>query len=206
MARSTAIAAVALSIQELLNRCFVALDAADADAFRVRPTARIVRSEDFGNVGAAAANPIRFPTLSIFCNRIDVNRTMRPTWTAVATADQHIHLPLDVHFLLTAWDTEAEAELRILGATMQCLEQHPILSGPLLHPVGGWAPTESVQLTVRDLGTEDIMRTFDELPSDFRLSVAYLARIARIDAPDLSTNPDVTTVVRGLVPSAVPHP
>jgi Pvc16 N-terminal domain len=202
---STVIAATALSVRERLNRSFVELDA-DPDAFRELPIARVVTSDDFGKVGSAADAVIRFPSLSIFCYRVDVNRTMRPAWSGVGAVTGTVHLPLDIHLLLTPWDTDAEAELRILGATLQCLEQHPVLSGPQLFPYGGWAPGESVQLINEDLVTEDVLRTFDTLPSDFRLSVAYCARVVRIDAVDRPDHPPVTTVVRGLTPSSVPQP
>ncbi|MDH3755304.1 MAG: DUF4255 domain-containing protein [Acidimicrobiia bacterium] len=206
MANSTSLAAVALSLQELLNRCFVELELLDPDAFRARPVARIVRSDDFGQIGSTPGSPIRFPTLSIFCYRVDVNRTMRAPWSAVAAHDATIHLPLDIHFLLTPWDSDPEAELRILGATMQCLEQQPILAGPQLHPLGRWDQRETIQLVNEDLVTEDVLRTFDTLPSDFRLSVSYVAKIARIDAPDEIDHPDVMTAVRGVTPSSVSVP
>lgn len=206
MANSTSIAAVALSLRELLNRSYAELAALDPNAFRALPTARIVRTEDFGQVGTNANSVIRFPSLSIFCYRVDVNRTMRAPWSAVAHYDGTIHLPLDVHFLLTPFDSDAEAELRILGATMQCLEQHPILAGPRLHPLGGWEPRDAIQIVNEDLVTEDVLRTFDTLPTDFRLSVSYVARVTRIDAPDEPDHPDVVTVVRGLAPSPEPVP
>ena len=206
MGRSTAIAAAVLSVQAQLNRCFIALEKDDPNAFRARPAARIVRSDDVAQIGGSANSPIRYPTLSIFCCRVDINRTMRSAWSGVAAGDGSIHLPLDIHLLLTAWDSDPEAELRILGATMQCLEQHPILSGPRLHPLGGWAPGEAIQVLNEDLVTEDVLRTFEALSSDFRLSVAYCARIARIDAPDEPDHPDVTTVVRGLTSNSVPYP
>ncbi|GAA0460609.1 hypothetical protein Ade02nite_14930 [Paractinoplanes deccanensis] len=199
------VAATVLSVQTRLNRSFTELDTADPDAFRERPTARIVRTDDFCKAGDANS-PIRYPTLSIFCYRVDVNRTMRAPWAAVASVDGSVHLPLDVHLLLTPWDTDAEGELRILGATMQCLEQYPVLSGPALHPLGRWRRGEAIQVLNEDLVTEDVMRTFDTLPSDFRLSVSYCLRIARIDAPDEPGHPDVTTVVRGLAASSVPYP
>jgi hypothetical protein len=195
-----------LSVQTRLNRSFEELDAADPDAFRERPTARIVRTDDFGEIGGNANSPIRYPTLSIFCYRVDVNRTMRAPWSAVAAVDGSVHLPLDIHLLLTPWDSDAEGELRILGATMQCLEQHPVLTGPTLHPLGRWRSGEAVQVLNEDLVTEDVMRTFDTLPSDFRLSVSYCLRIGRIDAPDEPGHPDVTTVIRGLTASSVPYP
>ncbi len=49
-----------------------------------------------------------------------------------------------------------------------------------------------------------MLRTFDTLPTDFRLSVSYVARVIRIDAPDEPDHPDVLTAVRGLVPTPVP--
>ncbi len=206
MAGSTSIAAVSLSLRELLNRCFTELDAIDPNAFRALPTARIVRTEDFGELGTTASSLIRFPSLAIFCYRVDVNRTMRAPWSGVAHHDGEIHLPLDIHFLLTPFDSDAEGEMRILGATMQCLEQHPILSGPRLHPLGDWSASEAIQLINEDLITEDVLRTFDTLPTNFRLSVSYVARVARIDAPDEPDHPDVVTAVSGLVPSPVPVP
>lgn len=204
MAGFASVAAVALSVREQLNRCYDDLVAADPDAFRAKPTARLVQTTDFGRIGGDADNPIRFPTLSIFVWRVDVNRTMRSPWSAVAAQDRTIHLPLDVHLLLTAWDSEAEAELRILGATMQCLETRPVIAGPRLHPSGKWRPGEAVQIVNEDLVVEDVLRTFETLPVDYRLSVSYLARIARIDAPSDPDQPDVLTAVRGLVPSVEP--
>jgi hypothetical protein len=204
VAHSTAIAAVALSLREVLNRAFTELAAADPTAFRALPTARLVRTEDFADVGTAAGSVIRFPSLAIFCYRVDINRTMRAPWAAVAHGDGSIHLPLDVHVLLTPFDSDADAELRILGATMQCLESQPILAGPRLHPLGGWDARDAIQVLNEDLVTEDVLRTFDTLPTDFRLSVAYLLRVTRIDAPDEPDHPDVLTAVRGLAPSPVP--
>ena len=204
MSNSKSIAAATLSLRELLARCFAELEAIDPDAFRQLPNVQIVRTEDFAEHGATANSLIRFPALAIFCYRVDVNHTMRAPWSAVAHYDDTIHLPLDVHYLLTPFDSDAEAELRILGATMQCLERYPILSGPRLHPIGGWEPQDSIQLINEDLVTEDVLRTFDSLPTHFRLSVAYLARIVRLDAPDEPDHPDVVTAIRGLAASPTP--
>ena len=146
MANSTAIASTLRSIQRQLATCLSGLDQRDDDAFRAPPRVVIARTEDFArpnDVGSV----IEDSTLSIFCNRVDVNRTMRPTWAGVSAQDGLVHLPLDIHFLITPWDSDADGELRLLGAAMQCLEQQPILSGPLLDPGGDWAPGEAVQIT-----------------------------------------------------------
>ncbi|WP_250002279.1 DUF4255 domain-containing protein [Actinoplanes sp. M2I2] len=206
MAGFGTVAAVALSVREQLNRCFVAMDEANEDAFRARPVARLVQTTDFAKINADADNPIRFPTLSIFVWRVDINRATRAPWAAVAAQDGTIHLPLDVHLLLTAWDSDIENELRMIGATMQCLEARPVLAGPRLHPSGGWRPGEAVQIVNEDLVTEDVLRTFETLPVDYRLSVAYLARVARIDAPAEPGHPDVLAAVRGLSPSSASLP
>ena len=89
----------------MLARHFADLDTADPDAFRALPNVQIVRTEDYGQLGTSPNSLIRFPSLAIFCYRVDVNRTMRASWSAVAHHDRTIHLPLDAHFLLTPFDT-----------------------------------------------------------------------------------------------------
>lgn len=196
-----AIAATALSLREHLQRSFAALVVLEPGAFRAMPTVQVVRTDDFSNFGSAAGSLIRFPSLTLFCYRVDVNRTMRSPWSAVGHVDGSAHLPVDIHFLLTPFDSDAEAELRILGAAMQCLESTPILTGPRLHPLGHWDDRDGIQIINEDLVTEDVMSTFDTLPTDFRLSVSYVARIARIDAPVEPDHPDVLTAISGLAPT-----
>jgi hypothetical protein len=93
-----------------------------------------------------------------------------------------------------------EYELRILGRAMQCLETTPVISGPMLHRSGDWAANDSVQIVMEDLSTEAVMRTFDSLPGDYRLSVPYIARVVRIDARAARPTPPVATLVTGIAP------
>lgn len=198
----TSIAAVGLSIESMLNSRLAAAFAQDHTLFRRRPKAQLVHTEEFDR-SAGAAGRIADGTVSIFCYRVDVNRTMRPPWSQVGAATNRVHIPVDVHFLLTAWDTDAEAELRLLGFTLLALETTPSLSGPLLHPLGRWEPGESVQLVNEELLTEDVLRTFETLPTDFRLSVAYAARVVRLDSPLPTGSGDVVTAVAGLTPEGL---
>jgi hypothetical protein len=126
---------------------------------------------------------------------------MRAAWSGVTYHDGVPHLPLDLHFLLTPWADNAEAEHAILGRAMQCLDSNPILSGPLLHQSGEWAPNEAIQLVMEEISTEAVMRTFDSLPSDYRISVPYIARVARLDGRVAAPRPAVTTLITGKVPS-----
>lgn len=182
MASFAAIAGATKSIERLLNRCFTS----PPDALRPVPgritRAFVARTEDF--VERNGMRPFNPPALSIFVYRIDFNKTMRAAWSGVGHFDGRGHLPLDVHFLVTPWAENAEDEHRILGAAMECLESNPILSGPTLHPdpVVDWAPGETIQIAADEISTEAVMRTFDSLPTDYKLSVPYVARVVRIDS------------------------
>jgi hypothetical protein len=54
-----------------------------------------------------------------------------------------------------------------------------------------------VQLVLEEISTEAIMRTFDSLPTDYRLSIPYIARMVRIDSLTAAAQTPVTTVVSG---------
>lgn len=196
MAGFAGIAATGKSIERLLNACFQDEEPVPVPGKKTR--AVLVRTGDFDE--NTAATNIGSPALSIFLYRIDVNKTTRAAWSAVGSLDGRAHLPIDLHYLLTSWADNAEWEHRIIGKVMQCLETNPILSGPLLHPSADWSPNETVQLIAEDLSSEAVMRTFDSLPTDYRLSIPYLARIVRIDSRQVTPVVPATTVIAGAVP------
>lgn len=183
------------SIEAVLNAGYAFEQPVDEqDATR----AVLIQTEDLdpGN----EQSEIPRPGLSILLYRVDFNKTMRAGWSAVGQRDGRAHLPLDLHYLLTAWADNADHEHRVIGRSMQVLEELGALSGPLLHPDGEWAPGEAVQLYLEDLATDDIMRTFDSLPCDFRLSIPYLARVVVVSSDDGVPPADSTTLVRGMRP------
>jgi hypothetical protein len=77
------------------------------------------------------------------------------------------------------------------------LENVSVLSGPLLDPSGEWEPDEGVPLVLEDLSTVDLMRTFEALSVDFRLSIPYVARVVVVAGPADMPPADVLTVVTG---------
>jgi uncharacterized protein DUF4255 len=197
MAGFAGIAAAGKSIERLLNAAFEEEQPVNGQ----RTRAVLVRTTDFE---AKFVNThIGSPALSIFIYRVDFNKTMRAAWSAVGSVDGLAHLAVDLHLLLTAWADNAEFELRILGKAMQAIETNPIFSGPLLDASTTWAPNESVQMVLEDISTEAVMRTFDSLPTDYRLSIPYIARIVRIDSRVASPDGPVATAIFGLVPE--PH-
>jgi len=189
------IAATGKSIERLLNAAF-----ADEEPVPGKKTrAVLVRTSDFEETNAATN--IGSPALSVFLYRVDSNKVMRAAWSAVGSQDGVPHFAVDLHFLLTPWADNAEFEQRILGKAMQCLETTPQLSGPLLHPSADWAANETVQVVSEDIPPEAMLRAFDSLPTDYRLSVAYVARVVRIDGREATPTPPATTVVAGAVPT-----
>jgi len=190
-----AIAAAGKSIERILNAAFADVQPVPGKATH----AILVRTTDFehDNVGTAIGSP----ALSIYLYRADFNKNMRASWSAVGSQDGQSHLVLDLHFLVTAWAENAEFEYRIIGRAMQVLETTPILSGPLLEGSAKWTPTESVQLVLEEISTEAVMRTFDSLPTDYRLSIPYIARMVRVDSLAPKVTPPVTTLISGTVGS-----
>jgi len=126
---------------------------------------------------------------------------MRAAWGGAGSIDGRSHLPLDLHFLLTAWATNAEYEYRILGAALECLDTTPILTGPLLYPTADWDDGDAIQLVPEHLEVDTVLRLFDSLEASFRLSMPYVARVVRIDGPVTNAPPAVGTTIAGAKPT-----
>jgi hypothetical protein len=198
MAGYAGIAAAGKSIERLLNAAFDLEQPIQGQ----RTRAVLVRTSDFAD--NVVSTNIGSPALSIFIYRVDFNKTMRAAWSGVGSQDGRGHLAVDLHLLLSAWADNAEYEHRIIGKVLQTIETMPILSGPLLDLSTDWAPNESVQMILEDISTEAVMRTFDSLPTSYRLSIPYLARIIRIDSQATSPDEPVTTLITGTVPEPKP--
>ena len=191
------IAAVGKSLEMVLNAGFSAVPPIDNENSR----AQLIQTED---LDPAAQTLIR-PTVSILLYRVDFNKTMRASWSAAGAVDGNAHLPVDLHYLLTAWADNADHEHRLVGRAMQVFEELGSLSGPLLHPDGNWSVNETVQLYLEDVGTDDLMRTFESLVCDFRLSIPYIARVVVVSTSAGSALPDVLTHLQGVGPGLGPR-
>lgn len=196
MAGFTGIAAVGTSIERLLTQAFAMRQPVPNKISK----AALIRTEDLADDTAIKAL-IGDQGLTILLYRVDFNKTMRAAWSAVGNADGKGYLALDLHYLITPWAENAEHQHMIVGRAMQTLEQNPVLAGPMLYaptlPLPAYAgepqnaPTDAVQLLLEEISTEALMRTFDSLPSDYRLSVPYVARVVRIDTAEAQPTPPV---------------
>lgn len=190
MADFTSIAATGSSVARYLDCCFQERQPIEEKHTKVL----LIRTDDLNR---NESQLIIRPALTLLLYRVDYNRTMRSAWAAMGHRDGETHLPLDLHFLLTPWAENADSEYRILGRAMQCLENMPIFSGPLLDPITDWATHEAIQLCLEDLSTEDVMRIFDSLSVDYKLSVPYVARLVVVDGQQNRAEIPVTTAVSG---------
>jgi hypothetical protein len=131
--------------------------------------------------------------VSIFLHRITVNENFRAATLIQDQPNKRPNLFLDLHYLITYWGTDPQAEQTILAWTMLQLQLLPILDKSVLTPANIWDPTEAIQLILADLSLEDILRIWDALGPKYRLSVGYLARVVRIDTPVTPGPPVIAT-------------
>lgn len=174
MADFTGIAAVGSSLEKYLRHSFTTLPPVST----VTTNVFLARTED---LHPDTSELISVPSLAIYLYRADFNHVMRAAWSSVAAREGDARLPLDLHYLFIAYGANADQEYRILGRVFQAMENMPIFSGPLLDPITDWRANDAIQISLEELSTEDVMRTFDSLPVDYKLSIPYVARITVID-------------------------
>ena len=150
--------------------------------FRVLSSGDFRSSADFGT------------TLSLYLYRVLINEHVRNN--PVAHGVRHAPAPLgvDLHFMLSVWTDSAVAEHTICAWVMNKLHRHPIMDVSSLRTEGGWQTDDVVQIIPAELSNEDLMRIWDALAPDYRLSLSYIARVIRIhDDTAASEQPVVAT-------------
>lgn len=101
-------------------------------------------------------------------------------------------MPVQLHFLLTAWGTHASLQQYLAGWMMRVVEDHPVLPAGLLNRRYGddaqvfW-PDETVELSAASLATDELYQLWDLIgPGTYQLSVPYQARGIRIESTRLT--------------------
>jgi hypothetical protein len=125
--------------------------------------------------------------VTLFLYRILVNDGHRtpPGRRSVAGEPQHTQLPLDVHFILTAWAQDASLQQGIAGWMMRTMEDHRVLPVGLLNrrTPGVFRDDETVEIHIGDIVTEDLLHLWELLGTGtYQLSVPYVARNVRIES------------------------
>ncbi len=144
--------------------------------------------------GQLAAEDIALDnTVTLWLYRVSVNEQLRN----VGRSGQATAVPLHVnlHYLLTSWAQTADLEHRLMGWALRTLHDASILDASLLSPDGLWRQDEVVHLTPEELTNEDMLRLWDSLQPNYRLSYSYVARVVSME-PTVVPDVDVPVVAR----------
>jgi len=125
--------------------------------------------------------------VSVFLYRVYTNATHR---SPAGRYGQDGHrqrpmLPLDLHFLLTAWAKDSSLQHTIAGWMMRILEDTPNLPVGLLNHryPGTFQNDETVPLCLTELTTEELFRIWEVIVNNaYQISVPYVARNVRIES------------------------
>ena len=99
-------------------------------------------------------------------------------------------LPLEVHFLLTAWAKSASLQHELAGWMMRTLEDNAILNASQLNSYKPdvFFPEETVEIALAQLSTEDLFDIWDVMIRHvYQLSVPYVARVLRLESTQAAT-------------------
>jgi len=135
--------------------------------------------------GELADDPGEDNRLTLYIYRVTYNEYLRNSNMVRADNKQDIPLSLDLHFMISVWSNSAADEHTICAWVMRQLYSHPILDISSLTEDGGWQADEIIQIIPAELSNEDLMRIWDALSPNYRLSVSYIARSVRIETDNL---------------------
>ena len=136
---------------------------------------RLLSSGEMANIGELGT------AVSLYLYRVTVDEHLRTAPMSYKSGDRAIPLSVDLHYLLSVWADSALVEHTIVAWVMSELDQHCVLDKATLSTDGGWFDEDQIQIVPVELSNEDLMRIWDALAPNYRLSVSYRARVIRID-------------------------
>jgi hypothetical protein len=134
--------------------------------------------------------------ISLYLYRMSINAMGRnqPSRTGPLGEPTRPVLPLDLHYLLTAWASTAARQQLLLGWAMRVLEDAPILPSGLLNQnhfapaPGTFRPQEHVELVWEELSIQDLASIWEVFKPNQQLtqqlSVTYAARMLAIESTE----------------------
>jgi len=126
--------------------------------------------------------------LSLYLYRLAINGARRalPPRTDATGRRFRPPLPLDLHYLLTAWSKTAAKQQRLLAWAIRTLEDVPVLHASFLNsyaPEGEvFRPSESVELMMDQLTLADMNNLWSSSKTGPPLSVGYLIRMVAVES------------------------
>lgn len=125
-------------------------------------------------------------TLYLYHVNVNTSRRGAPGAVAVSGLRRPPALPLDLHYLLTAWAKDAGQQQRLLGWAVRTVADTPTLPAGLLNsrsPVAAFRPDETIELIWENLGQQDVFDIWEVARPKQQPSAAYVARVVELESP-----------------------
>ena len=95
-------------------------------------------------------------------------------------------LPINLHYILSAWAREAAKQQRLLGWAMRILEDTPVLPAGVLNQGGPesdtFRPGETVDLIMETISIYDMGAIWDVSKPNVQPSIGYIARMIGLES------------------------
>ena len=119
--------------------------------------------------------------ISLWLYRVSVNPARNHPVRVDVDGTRHLPpLPLDLHYLLTAWAADPVQEQRLFAWAVRTLEDTPVLpAGVLNEPLAEpdvFLPQEAVELAWQPLSLSESLDLWEGVRTKLRPSASYLAR------------------------------
>lgn len=139
----------------------------------------------FEQVSGTALNTNYAPgqnTVSLYLFRVGIDKNLRATADHKYPTDPKSRpLSLELHYMLTTWAASSAHEQTLMSWAMLALHRGALLDRAALEPDALWDPDETVQIVPSEMSHENMMRIWDSLEPNYRLSVSYIARTVRLE-------------------------
>jgi hypothetical protein len=122
-------------------------------------------------------------TVSLYLYRVEIDNYTRNMRYPRGTQQLEHALSLVLYYLLIIWADSALTEQTLTAWAMSQLHRHPIFDQSNLSGSGNWDSGDQVHIVPMELSNEDLLRLWDVLAPNYRMSLPYIARVVRI-APD----------------------
>ena len=125
--------------------------------------------------------------MSLYLYRITVSSTRNLRWRIANDGTRYRPpIPLDAHFLVTAWASDPIKQQRMLGFAIRTLEDTPILPSGILNQHAPepevFRPEETVELVFENVSTQDQSYIWEVAQTKEQPSATYVARMIEIDS------------------------
>ena len=126
--------------------------------------------------------------ISLFLYRITPSGEIRNYPPRIAPDGRRYRplLPINLHYILSAWAREALKQQRLLGQAMRILEDTPVIPAGILNQGAPeedtFRPNETVDLIMESISIYDMGAIWDVAKPNVQISIGYVARMIGLES------------------------